>query len=78
MTNEARTGIPAPEMCASDAGPKNPFGTPFIVMQAINGRQIGRRDPLLHHPGYLPGSITFEEIGRMWRDLDRMQALILR
>ena len=28
--------------------------------------------------GYVPGSITSVEIRRMWRDLDRMQAMVLR
>jgi aminoglycoside phosphotransferase (APT) family kinase protein len=42
----SRTGIPVPEVYAWDGGSQNPFGAPFIVMQAINGRQISRDDPL--------------------------------
>jgi hypothetical protein len=42
-------------------------------MRILKGIETRKKDP-----GYLPGSITFEEIGKMWRDLDRMQALVLR
>jgi len=58
-----RTRIPVPDVYAWDSGSQNVFGAPYIVMEAISGRELHSKDPLFQ---------TFRE-----KILDQMASILI-
>lgn len=82
-TLKERTSIPVPHIFAHDFSPSNQVGYPYILMEYLEGRELGGSLVLKVPPKFFPKvakqiadvlfqlhRLTFDRLGRLWRGAD--------